>query len=51
MYPVKGTQLMCSRGVASPENLLKNQKDQQVLWYKGPTFLRITQRLKKMKAK
>ena len=39
MYPVKGTQLMCSRGVTSPENLLKNQKDQQVLWYKGPTFL------------
>ena len=26
---------MCSRGVASPEDLLKNQRDQQKPWYKG----------------
>ena len=30
---------MCSRGVASPEDLLKNQRDQQNPWYKGPKFL------------
>ena len=30
---------MCSRGVASPEYLSKNQKDQQKSWYKGPRFL------------
>ena len=30
---------MCSRGVASPEDLLKNQRDQQNSWYKGPEFL------------
>ena len=30
---------MCSRGVASPEDLLKNQKYQQKSWYKGKKFL------------
>ena len=30
---------MCSRSVASPEDLLINQRDQQKSWYKGPRFL------------
>ena len=30
---------MCSRGVASSEDLLKNQSDQQKSWFKGPRFL------------
>ena len=30
---------MCSGGVASPKDLLKNQKYQQKSWYKGQKFL------------
>ena len=30
---------VCSRGVASPENILKNPRDQQKLWCKGLKFL------------
>ena len=42
---------MCSRGVASPKNLLKNQRDQQKSWDKGKNFFGITYKPKKMKAK
>ena len=30
---------MCSGGVASPKDLLKNQKYQQKSWYKGQKFI------------
>ena len=30
---------MCSRGVASYEDLLKNQRDQQHSWYKEVKFI------------
>ena len=30
---------VCSRGVASPENIFKNPRDQQKLWCKGLKFL------------
>ena len=42
---------MCSRGVASPKDLLKNQRDNKNHETKEKNFFGITHKPKKMKAK